>query len=307
MDTENKKPENTVVNPFGEKTKSAYTPSSFLKTLRSYKGDVEEQIKTKHESVASIAIKETSSEKKVKPDILPQPKGPSVFSQLKIGITPLIVILLFLVGGGLLYGAYYLVTRPQPTVVVASTSIIPYTSEKTFTISSAADTRATIMTDISDTLTTPSSQIGSVTYIRFFKDTSELSINDFFFALAPHAPNILVRSFEGAYMSGVYAAVDTEPFIILSTSDFGQTFAGMLDWEPYMTQDLAALFPSAAASGATWGDDTFNNQDVRIIRDASGTIQLVYGFIGKTTLVITGNETAFQQIASKYVNNQLVR
>jgi hypothetical protein len=64
MDAENKQ----IKNPFSQAPKSAYTPSSFLKTLRSYKGDVEEQIKNKNESVTSIAIKETSPERKLKPD-----------------------------------------------------------------------------------------------------------------------------------------------------------------------------------------------------------------------------------------------
>jgi hypothetical protein len=106
----------------------------------------------------------------------------------------------------------------------------------------------------------------------------------------------------------VYAGVNNETFVILTTQDYGQTFAGMLAWEPNMPTDLTTLFPTLAANtNNTWSDDTFNNQDVRIIRDNSGNVILVYGFLDNATLVITGTEDVFQQIASKYINNKLVR
>jgi hypothetical protein len=229
-----------------------------------------------------------------------------LLSHIRIGVAPIAIITLFLLGGVLLYGVYYLMTRPQAAIVVASTSIVPYTKEKDVNITS--DNRTAITTGIAGLLQSTHEQPGSLTYMRFLKSGVELSAHDFFQALAPQASDSLARSFDIRYMSGVYSAIDNEAFVMLSTLDYGQTFAGMLAWEPSMSADLASIFPALSGLGQnTWNDDTFNNQDVRVLRDSSGKIVLVYGFLDKSILVITSDENTFQQIASKYINNKLVR
>ena len=312
-----------ITNPFAQPTKSAYTPSTFLKTLRSYKGDVEEQIQSKHESVASIATKQQNIAHTPKPALAILTPKSGLFQEASRGIskeiprgissvfssfsfTTLITILvLCLLGVGLLYESYALLSKPQTPVTVASVSIIPYTSEKTYTVQ--ADARTTVVTSISDDMNSSHGSIGTVTYVRFLQGTTLLAPNDLFQALGPQAPSTLVRSFGGAYMSGVYSGISNEPFFILTSSDYGQTFAGMLAWEPSMVADLTPIFPQLTHAQSTWQDDTFNNQNVRVLRNDAGSVVLVYGFVNQHILIMATDEMIFQDLASKYINNQLVR
>ncbi|MFZ3044042.1 MAG: hypothetical protein WA058_02965, partial [Minisyncoccia bacterium] len=155
-----------------------------------------------------------------------------------------------------------------------------------------------------------------------------------FGALQTSAPGVLLRNIDAAgSMAGVVNVGGAQsPFFILSVTTYGDTFAGMLKWEPFMPRDLARLFPpypvpvpvvpvatttvatttpKKSSSTATttpvpvpaptlgFSDMTIANHDVRVYRDASGRDVVLYGYWNQTTLVIARDAAAFTEILGR--------
>ena len=121
-------------------------------------------------------------------------------------------------------------------------------------------------------------------------------------------PSELSRSFDKKFMVGIYSFDTNEPFIILKTSDYGASYAGMLKWEKEMSRDLGEIFSlPATLYGAPFIDEEYKNKDLRVLRNTDGKVAMLYSFIDKNTLLITANENVFSAILGKYVISQQVR
>ena len=302
-------------SPFDEPEKK-YTPNPLLKTLRTYQGDIEETIEKKKESITSIVTAEqkkadlpTQVEKK--PVIIPRERSSSIF--LTFGVLPLAGIILFILGITTLGGIYYYsYLHNAPIPVAVNTTIIPYTDTIDIDINaSASSIGEQIAESFSNQIKVFNQQVGSVLYLHFTENKSDLGENDFFQSIAPDAPPALGRSFNTDYMAGIYSFDQNEPFILMTSDDYGETYAGMLTWESLMKNDLQTLFPdlknsSFGSSTPAFTDETYGNKDVRVLRNDDGDIVLLYGFLDKKTLIITANEKIFTGVLNKYINTKLV-
>jgi hypothetical protein len=123
-------------------------------------------------------------------------------------------------------------------------------------------------------------------------------------------------------MAGVVSADGNQsPFFILSVASFGDTFAGMLSWEPRMPRDLSKLFlpypvsvtatttskdavKTPLVSSAAFFDATIANHDVRVYRDSEGRDVLLYGYWNQTTLVIARDAAAFTEIVGRLATSR---
>jgi hypothetical protein len=128
-------------------------------------------------------------------------------------------------------------------------------------------------------------------------------------------------------MAGVVSAGGNQsPFFILSVASFGDTFAGMLSWEPRMPRDLSKLFlpypvsvaatstvatttskdaaKTSLVSSAAFFDATIANHDVRVYRDSEGRDVLLYGYWNQTTLVIARDAAAFTEIVGRLATSR---
>jgi hypothetical protein len=83
--------------------------------------------------------------------------------------------------------------------------------------------------------------------------------------------------------------------IILEVTDPTTVFGALLGWEKTMADDLAAVLSTGDATSDSFTDKTIGQTDVRILSD-NGTPILVYGFIGKNTVVLTQDLTAFTSL-----------
>ncbi len=301
-----------------------------LQTLRTYRADVEATIHTNNESVVSIASAEargrekdiftTTDAKKFRFTMPHMFGGATSEGQsgtnkenvlLTYGVLPLVGVLLFIVGGGIVFAVYkYTHTQSTQVVIPQAMAILPYTTKKDIDVS-----KGTIHDQIFGSIVNQTKSyngvLGGFLFVNLLKGQTPLSATEFFSDLAPGAPGTLGRSIGDKYMTGVYSGTINTPFIVLTSSDYGQTYSGLLAWETTMQHDMAGYFPGVVAPALTttprsFEDDTFNNHDVRILRDDSGKIVLVYGFFDKNTFAITSNETVFQSLMTKYLNTQLV-
>lgn len=134
--------------------------------------------------------------------------------------------------------------------------------------------------------------------------------SDVMYVLEPRVPGSFIRNLSEEMMIG---SVDGDaPFIILKSNQFETSFAGMLDWEPYMSADLSPLFgtpvratidPTARTVGQTrtpfFIDSSIRNVDVRILYDELAEERIIYGFTDRRTIVITTTLRAMTELIER--------
>jgi hypothetical protein len=139
-------------------------------------------------------------------------------------------------------------------------------------------------------------------------------------ALGLPAPDILLRNVAPESTAGsVRAGGEARPFFIFKVTSYERTFAGMLEWERNVGNDLAILYPSHPLSAlpdsasttlatttpaqaefaeraAGFRDEVVANHDARVLYDSRGNSVLLYGYADKETLVIARNRAAFAEL-----------
>jgi hypothetical protein len=100
------------------------------------------------------------------------------------------------------------------------------------------------------------------------------------------------------------------PFIILKTTFFQNAFAGMLEWESTITQDLAPLITLShgnVKAGTFFIDSVVKNKDVRIIRGSEGQDLLFYTFVDRNTILITTKKLTLEDLIARLTTTTVVR
>jgi hypothetical protein len=152
------------------------------------------------------------------------------------------VALLLIGGAGAYYGyATYLVK--QAPVIIAPVATAPIFVDDRQEVSG---TGRDLLAQVEASVASPIAQ-GAVRFL--YLPVSATTSGSVFAALDLPAPGKLARnvSADGS-MAGVILESDStqSPFFILSVSSYGETFSGMLSWEPTMLADLSALYPEPA-------------------------------------------------------------
>jgi hypothetical protein len=282
-----------------------YVPNPELKSLRTFQGDVQEHIDVKKETIATIALAE--QKKKIEnnePTYTERPKSSS-----HAGLFIAIGIVCF-IGGGIIFGGiYFLNTQKEDDVVLqAEQVIIPYTHKKEVVLDNTSAGALTSALILEKNSFKP--EVNNVLYVSFVYGTSSLPVSTILNIIAPRAGDALKRNISEV-MTGVYSYDTTEIFFLLRPDDFGIAYSEMLNWESSLGGDMSVFFPELqthlSTNPSVFTDETYKNKDVRVIRNSSGKIVLLYGFIDRDTLVITANEKIFEAILNKYNQSKLAR
>ena len=262
--------------------------------IRTYTSDFSTELQKESASTASVLAAEGDRETRTSP--------PSSRSSL-----PLVLggIALVVVGGAGAYFAYAYRNStpppPAPTSTVASPIFVNDREELT-------GTGQTLETAIEQSLKKPLAA-NSVRLLYTAQSTEQGQ--DVFHALQVPAPDILLRNIvANGSVAGIVHVGDTmTPFFILAVSSYGDTFAGMLQWETHMATDLGTLYPggeqvlpSATSTGplpSKFKDEVVASHDVRALRDINGTSVIMYGYWNPQTLVIAKNEQSFAEIIGR--------
>jgi len=115
-------------------------------------------------------------------------------------------------------------------------------------------------------------------------------------------------------MIGSYMSSKNSPFIILKNSFFQNAFAGMLDWESYIRNDLISFIKITKpeenivdANPNEFEDSVVSNVDTRILRNKSGEIILTYAFADQETIVITTTLDSLKFILEKLLAVKVIQ
>ncbi len=240
----------------------------------------------------------------------------------------LTVISLALIGGGL-YAAYDLyqqspiapiTTKPIPTTSLP-TPLIPADRQVALSIddkntaSIEADIRREISNDQKNnslkemvlTASNPSNNETNIGTNDQIKIPADLALKLFNL----NVPDILSRSLAPKWMLGVYKDSSGQKSVfVITTNDFFQNaFAGVLQWEKTMAEDLEKYISNASIPKVTghFNDRIIKNRDVREYVDSENQTLFLYSFISSDKLVIADNESALAEIISRLEKQTFIR
>lgn len=309
-----------------------------LKSIRTYEKDFAEAISKKHISTASFVIAE---DKKKVADLAtdssidertgqPNTKISKNSSSKKwfLGIISLILICGALFSGYYLYSNSSLAPVKQPTDTTNNSPLIPNSIIK-------PDSKSIINIDNkrqSEIISATKDEISkdqtknSIKEIVFIQqkgnDQVKVTANDILKTMNISAPDIFQRSLGSDWMLGVYTGeLGQKNAFVITTNDFFQNaFAGIIQWEKTLPEDLKQFLysPIVGQDGSSTSTTSYTlrgkfedrlilNKDVREYVTDNGHIMFLYSFIGNDKLVITNNEEALQEIITRLENNTPVR
>ncbi len=284
--------------------------------IHTYKTDFSE--KTRTEGASPISVLAAQADSRIPAPVALKPKRSN---------TPFYIagaVILVIAGGASIFFAYQIISgKPTLPQELAVSSLIFADQRVELTGTSDELTRGLVnMEDLS----LPDGGV-AIAYMTYATTTGKKEIRiaatggALIGALGLTAPNILLRNIAPASTLGVISAGgETRPFFLLRVTSFERTFAGMLDWEKTMRDNLAAFYPpyptdvSPATATSTQSATTtallppasrgfmdviVDNHDARVMKDTQGRTVLIYGYRDRETLVIARNEAAFRELLSR--------
>ncbi len=314
-----------------------------IKSLRTYEDDVAEVLARQRASAASIALAE--SRRKEGSDTI-KTRVPSSSPSSHGARNTIITLMSFLMLGGGAFAAYSLYLK-SPIAPVGTSSKQPIVS----TII-PVDSRASVIVDglnskqILDRISEEISRAQPAGTIReIIPATAKSNVilriasADMIKTMEIEPPDVLMRSLTPEWMIGSYGLSNggKSAFVIVTTDFFQNTFAGMLQWEHLIADDLKQfLYPvvplgianvetgtSTESSGTPdtslvpitvpravsgrFEDKIVRNKDVRAFRTDDGKILFMYSFLDNTKLVITNNEATLSEILIRLEKQAFVR
>ena len=286
-------------NPEPEKDKGG--EKSFVRT---YRGDLMGAVKGNKISMVDMALAEDKKQTRAKTKLaLPTSKKNLALLALSV---------FFIIIG---IASFFLLKflQPTPLIQVQSVNLEPliyseYQREIFLDKTTKLQLTKLIRTEIADT----GIPLGSL--IHFYLTTRNegeagkilLTTSELTQLMDSRVSDTFLRFVEPNFMFGFYSSYDYEPFLILKTSSYENTFPEMLVWEADLIEDLKTIFinDGNALLGLDrlrdaqyqFKDIVVNNKDARAVLDGGGKILFVYSFADEKTIVITTSSRALQEI-----------
>lgn len=322
-----------------------------IPTLRTYKQDIKEAVK--NEDITSTRILLEEQRKKVNTDLTDEAvsiKSPKNKLLIFVGL-----LLIFLAGGIFSYRYFMPTLGPEKKFLIERPDFISI--EKQTEVATELRNKRDIYNDIEKIIIEPITDetiheiVLTKTRLEVVGDTTKqtkelISTLEFFALLEGRAPDSLLRSLDNNFMFGIYGFNVGEPFVLFKVTDFENSFASLLMWEPTMAQDFQPIFftnykpeellktPEQAgqqninlknASTTASTTDSINiaprlnfdptsfedrvifNTDARIIKDEFGEILFFYTFINDEYLIFTREEKALEEIVNRLRQARFIR
>ena len=301
-----------------------------LKRIRTYESDVQEIMQKGQISKATIAIAENAKQIKHEDEISktpPVPIAPSrvfpVEPELPFGRqTPNYRFLFLIIGGALLLvgvgiALFFFMARSSSGRLILPKTTVP---QESAIVIKENEKRTGVITTIQKTLKSISVPQSDIRTIPIKLGNASITTAEFFELLDATPPATLVRALSPEPLLGVYGFQGGQPFLLFDVLSYDHAFAGMLEWEEKLLEDIGPLFgiSPGALSGGTGSttaeilgnririkDIILRNKDARAAFDSDGNILFLYAFTDKQTLVLTTGEDTLRAIQNKAVGGRL--
>lgn len=266
--------------------------------LHTYSSDFAEHVTEQGASpVAVLAAEQDAGPAPTAADFVPKKEKSSASVYIAAGI------LLVIAGAGIALATYWLRgSAPAPVATLTPPVVRIFVDDR----ATVSGTGRALAQAIEEQVQKPLAA-GAVRAITTANATS--TDKSVFSALQFPAPDVLLRNiYADGSMAGIVNASEQSPFFLLSVQSYGDTFAGMLAWEPHMAQDLKTLFPpsSGASASAQYSfiDKVVANHDARALRDSAGHTMIIYGYWDPSSLIIAHDESAFTELVSRLATSR---
>ncbi len=315
-----------------------------IKSLRTYQSDIAEALGKNNVTVASIAIAENARKANNEAPIFNDPvqkvsvplvNKPTLDQNVQIKKAPQVIsntpepvhsrtkgilltfLSLILVAGGI-FGAIYFYSK-SPFATIDGEKVTYNGSYRGF-LASNIQKKVMLGTLIGkrleEVLTYERTQVKlepdqilELYFIKGIDDDSFLINAEEFLSLSTNrSPETIRRSLLDKFMFGFHRnSTSIEPYLVLKTEFFQNTFTGMLKWEPEIQEDTKLWLSGKDVSAETFVDKVLKNKDIRVLTDTTGASLILYGFLDKETLVISTNEETFLEILDRFEKQTYVR
>lgn len=214
-----------------------------VKSIQTYKSDVESLVEEKNVSVVSIAAAEAQKrEKSPLPQAASDDQEHWIFKRVSLVVGG--VLLIAVAAGALAYA----LTRPTTVPAVPLSTGAPFISvDDTKQVPVNVGSGSTnLMQTLNDARLGVSLSLGLIERLYVTQgsgnNAQEVPIQTLLHALAPEAPQALIRTLTGEYLLAVHSYDENQAILILHTDSYETAYAAMLQWEPTMPHDLLPLF-----------------------------------------------------------------
>lgn len=302
-------------------------------SIRTLESDAAETIHKQNLSVSSIALAQQASAEKIVRDVLPEEKShtlPWVLGGVGLAVLGVIVVTV----------AYIMQTNAPlaPVVVTPQDALIPGVEETTLDVT---DMTRTKLSQTLEALPSAYAQKDGISLVRLVTYTQQqdaegnevrvvenVSPESFFRILSARNTDRLERSLGAFTYFGVISSEGkTSPFIAFEVTSYESAFAGLLEWESALPEDISFIVrapaplpepiplpvatttstttPSTATTTApqptpvvvtsnptpVFKDLTVKNKDVRAYVGTNGQTRVLYSFLSQKLLIIAQDET----------------
>ncbi len=240
----------------------------------------------------------------------------------------LIIISILLVAGGI-YAGYYLYkisplakmltpspvnTKPNEPTILDSKSLLQADSKVTIAIDGKNENQ--ILSLIRSEISKESEpyKVKEIVLTKTSENiTKKVSADELLKTIKIPVPELITRAIAPEWMLGVFSGIGGQKhlFVISTNTFFQNTFAGMIQWEKSMPQDLKMFTTNYSDSNFTlngqYKDKIIKNKDVREYMLENGHINYLYSFVSNDKLVITNSEETLDEIITRLEKNAFVR
>jgi hypothetical protein len=302
-----------------------------LKQIRTFQGDVADALNRQQESLVSI---QQTQQAKFRREGLAAAETDEEIARRRKEFALLIVGSFFfiLLGGlGAWYGYRQYLEKTAPPVILAPENRF-ISAESTANIDAAGKTREDILAAFNDALfDLPSGSLRQVVLRRGgvgkpLNEAPLVETRSFFEIMGTRAPGSLVRAFNPLFMLGAIGLPDqslgSSRFLIIKLASYENAFAGMLNAEKVVAEDLAPLFSTSSllngiAPASVFKDVIVRNKDVRVLEiaetgqgtttPATARTALLYSFLDNEMLIITEDLATLETLIERLTREKLSR
>lgn len=280
--------------------------SSGLAPLRTYRQDVAGVMRDKKTSLVRLVLEEQKERNKREQEMSPT-------SRKNLPLIILSVVFLFSTVGLVYYVFFHQDPLNRTLLELHVTPLILVEENKE--VQTGGKNTSALRGEIVGTIESENLRVDAIEYLFFTETLSAqtpqgivekkdlLPSNRLFEALEIKMPSILFRSLRPDFMFGIHSFNKNQPFFILKTDYYDNAFAGMLEWESKLAEDILPVFGEAGRvrelSQRKWGDTVIKNKDTRTLNNFDGSIALVYTFKDQRTLIITTNEDTLLEVSRR--------
>lgn len=204
--------------------------------IRTLQGDIAETVQGRGLSIADIALAE---QKKNADSDTPRPKPHQPTNWWVVGTIIFVLLTLAIV-----MGIVYLAPDTEVPIVEEPLSQTQFPADAKTALDVTGMTFDGFTREIKTRLL-GDLNLGTIETVSLLAETNIeagataiLTTNQFFSLIKSRAPARLVRSLEDSFVFGIATVDRPTGFAMFSTNVFETAFAGMLEWEPYIVEDL---------------------------------------------------------------------